>query len=533
MKYIFVTGGVLSGLGKGVTSASIGLLLKRCGLNVTAVKIDPYLNCDAGTMNPYQHGEVFVLDDGSEVDMDLGNYERFLDRTLGSAHNITTGTVYRKVIERERRGDYLGATVQIIPHITDQIKADIGAVARQDQADVVVVELGGTVGDIESMPFLEAVRQMRREQGPQHCLCVHTTLVPVLQAVGEPKTKPTQHSVRELRAIGIQPDMIVARSQRPLSKATRNKIALFCDVELDAVVGAPDADTIYNVPLTLEAQGVSALIRNKLHLESAAPQLHSWRTFVKRVLHPKRRVEIALVGKYTELADSYVSYEEALAHAGAALDAKVDIRWVEAEGFAAAQLKGVDGLLVPVGFGVRGSEGKIRAIARARQRMLPYLGICYGFQLAVIEFARNVLGLEGAGSAEFEPQLDHPVIDLLPEQRGVEDRGATMRLGGHTVVVQAGSQAHALYEKTTLRERHRHRFEVNRAYVEQFEAAGLRFSGRSQDERRMEIAELADHPYFVAVQFHPEFLSRPNKPHPLFKGLVQACLDRCAPSSGR
>lgn len=526
MKYIFVTGGVLSGLGKGITSASVGLLLKSCGLNVTAIKIDPYLNCDAGTMNPYQHGEVFVLDDGTEVDMDLGNYERFLGESLSGDHNMTTGKVYRKVIERERRGDYLGATVQIIPHITDQIKNDIQVVAKSTAADVLLVELGGTVGDIESMPFLEAVRQMRRELGANNCLFIHTTLVPVIQAVGEAKTKPTQHSVKELRAIGIQPDLIVARSEKALAPETQRKIGLFCDVDLQAVIGAPDASTIYQVPLMLESQGITQLIAQRLQLPKTKPKLGDWKLFVERVLHPKHRVDIALVGKYTDLADSYVSYEEALTHAGATLDAGVHIRWVDADVFDKATLDGVDGILVPVGFGPRGSEGKIKAISYAREQRVPYLGICYGFQMAVIEFARNVLGLEGANSAEFEENAPHPVIDLLPEQRKVKDLGATMRLGAHPVLLQEGSKAYQLYGKTVIHERHRHRFEVNPDYVGRFESAGLIFSGRSEDGRRMEIAEYRDHPYFIATQFHPEFLSRPRCPRPLFVGLVQACLAR-------
>ncbi|HEY5596936.1 MAG TPA: CTP synthase (glutamine hydrolyzing) [Candidatus Bipolaricaulota bacterium] len=524
MKFIFVTGGVLSGLGKGIASASIALLLKSCGLRVTSIKIDPYLNCDAGTMSPYQHGEVFVLDDGSEVDMDLGNYERFLGASLSGAHNLTTGTIYRKVIERERRGDYLGATVQIIPHITDQIKADIKAVAQANAADVVVVELGGTVGDIESMPFLEAVRQMRRELGASNCLFVHATLVPVVSVVGEPKTKPTQHSVKELRAIGIQPDLIVARSQQTLSEETRRKISLFCDVDLGAVLSAPDARTIYEVPLILESQGVTDWIAQRLQLGALSPQLQGWRSFVQQVLEPSDHLEIAIVGKYTSLADSYVSYEEALSHAGAALGAGVSIRWVEAETFEEQAINGVDGVIVPVGFGPRGSEGKIQAIRCAREKKVPYLGICYGFQLAVIEFARHVLGLKGANSTEFEPNPAHPVIDLLPEQRDVKQLGGSMRLGSHPVAVASGTRAHQLYQQAVIHERHRHRFEVNPDYVERLESAGLHFTGRSQDGRRMEIAEYGDHPFFMAAQFHPEFLSRPNQPRPLFTGLIGACL---------
>jgi len=524
MKFIFVTGGVMSGLGKGITSASIGLLLKSCGLRVTAIKIDPYLNCDAGTMSPYQHGEVFVLDDGTEVDMDLGNYERFLGESMSQANNITTGKVYKKVIERERRGDYLGETVQIIPHVTDLIKADIHKVAQDNNADVVVIELGGTVGDIESMPFLEAVRQMRRELR-QDSLVVHTTLVPVLKAVGEAKTKPTQHSVKELRAIGIQPDLIVARSEQPLSENTQRKIGLFCDVAPEAVIGAPDANSIYEVPLILEKQGLTQLLSQELNLGEQTPQLAEWNLFVERVTQPKHQVEIALVGKYTDLSDSYVSYEEALTHAGAALDAGVKIRWIESDLIQPESLTGVDGIIVPVGFGSRGSDGKIEAIQYARENKIPYLGICYGFQMAVIEFAKNVLKLEGATSSEFDENAEHQVISLLPEQKELEDLGGTMRLGLHPILIQDNSLANKLYCNPSIDERHRHRFEVNLDYVDQFEAAGLKFSGRSEDGRRMEIAEYADHPYFIAAQYHPEFLSRPNQPRPLFLGLIHACIN--------
>ncbi len=530
MKFIFVTGGVMSGLGKGITSASIGLLLKSCGLRVTSIKIDPYLNCDAGTMSPYQHGEVFVLDDGTEVDMDLGNYERFLGESMSQANNITTGKVYKKVIEQERRGDYLGETVQIIPHVTDQIKADIHKVAQDTHADVVVIELGGTVGDIESMPFLEAVRQLRRELR-KDSLVVHTTLVPVLKAVGEAKTKPTQHSVKELRAIGIQPDIIVARSEHPLSGDTCRKIGLFCDVAPEAVIGAPDARSIYEVPLILEQQGLTQLLSEQLQLGQQMPQLSEWNLFVERVTQPTHQVEIALVGKYTDLSDSYVSYEEALTHAGAALDAGVKIRWIESDLIQPDSLSGVDGIIVPVGFGSRGSDGKIEAICYARENNIPYLGICYGFQMAVIEFARNVLKLKNATSSEFDDQAEHQVVSLLPEQKEMEDLGGTMRLGLHSIVIRENSLANKLYCNPSIDERHRHRFEVNLDYVDQFESAGLIFSGRSEDGRRMEIAEYADHPYFIAAQFHPEFLSRPNQPRPLFLGLIHACLNEQSKSS--
>ena len=527
-KYLFVTGGVLSGLGKGITTASIGLLLKARGLRVTAIKIDPYLNCDAGTMNPYQHGEVFVLDDGGEVDMDLGSYERFLDVNLTSDHNITTGKVYKAVIEKERRGEYLGQTVQIIPHITDEIKASIERVAERTEADVVIVELGGTVGDIESMPFLEATRQMHQERGHENVLFVHTTLVPVLGAVGEQKTKPTQHSVKELRALGIQPDVIIGRSSEPLKEEIKRKISLFCDVPTEAVISNPDVELIYQVPLVLEEQGLTDYLLQRLGLTTSDRDLTEWKEFLENALHPERTVEIALVGKYTDLKDSYVSYVEALTHAAARYRTKVRIRWIEASRYRDELMEGVDGLIVPVGFGHRGAEGKIEAIRYARTRKLPFLGICYGFQMAVVEFARHVLGWEDANSAEFDARTEHPVIDLMPEQKGVKELGATMRLGAYPVAIAPGTLAHRLYGKTQISERHRHRYEVNPQYIAELEKAGLVFSGRSPDGRRMEIAELPpeEHPFFLASQFHPEFKSRPTQPRPLFLGLIEACLAR-------
>lgn len=524
-KYIFVTGGVLSGLGKGITASSIGLLLKSRGLTVTAIKIDPYLNCDAGTMNPYQHGEVFVLDDGTEVDMDLGSYERFLNIDLTKDHNITTGKIYRSVIEKERRGDYLGATVQIIPHVTDEIKASIKRVAERTKADVVIVEVGGTVGDIESMPFLEALRQMHQELGDDHCLFVHTTLVPIVSVVGEQKTKPTQHSVKELRAIGIQPDVIIGRSTAALTEGIRKKIALFCDVPFEAVISAPDVRSIYQVPLLFEEQKLTKLMLERLKLSARARDLSEWQRFVDAVLHPQEQLRIALVGKYTMLRDSYVSYVEALTHAGAALSAGIEIVWIEAEEFSESQIESVDGVIVPVGFGHRGAEGKIKAIRYTRTHNVPFLGICYGFQLAVIEFARSVLGLEGANSTEFGA-TEHPVIDLMPEQKPLTEKGATMRLGTQPILIERGTLAHKLYGATEISERHRHRYEVNTHYIRDLEAAGLKFSGKSPDGRRMEILELLGHPYFIASQFHPEFKSRPTHPRPLFLGLVQACLAR-------
>ncbi len=524
IKYLFVSGGVLSGLGKGITSASIGLLLKSRGVKVTALKIDPYLNCDAGTMNPYQHGEVFVLADGGEVDMDLGSYERFLDVELTSEHNITTGKAYRRVIEKERQGLYLGQTVQIIPHVTHEIKAMIKRVGEASGAEVVIVEMGGTVGDIESMPFLEAARQMRQELGTANCVFVHTTLVPVVEAVGEQKTKPTQHSVRELRAIGIQPDFIIGRSHTPLKEAIKRKIALFCDVPFDAVISAPDAEVIYQVPLLFEQQGLTDSLFRRLQLQPTQDDLAEWKAYLESALHPQKKVRVAIVGKYTELSDSYISYAEALAHAGAALQVEPEIRWIEGDDFKEEDLSGVQGLIVPVGFGHRGAEGMIGAIHHARTHRLPFLGICYGFQLAVIEFCRHELGLEEATSAEFNKSTSTPVIALMPEQEGLKELGATMRLGAQPVLITRGTLAHRLYGETEIQERHRHRYEVNPEYIKRIEAAGLHFYGKSPDGRRMEIAELADHPFFIASQFHPEFMSRPTKPRPLFLGFLRACL---------
>jgi len=527
LKYVFVTGGVLSGLGKGITTSSIGLLLKSRGIKVTVIKIDPYLNCDAGTMNPYQHGEVFVLDDGSELDLDFGNYERFLDINLTGDHNITTGKVYLKVIERERQGDYLGQTVQIIPHVTDEIKRSITTVAERSGAEVTIVELGGTVGDIESMPFLEAVRQLLLERGREDCAVVHTTLIPILGPVGEQKTKPTQHSVRELRAIGIQPDIIVGRSEEPLKEHIKEKIALFCNVPKRAVISAPTARLAYQVPLFFAEQGLAELLLERLSLEPRGEDLTAWRAFLDHALHPQREVTVALVGKYTELTDSYLSYTEALIHAGAELRTAVNIKWIEAEDFSPDLLEDVAGVIVPGGFGERGAKGKLQAIRFARERRLPFLGICFGFQLAVVEFARNVLGYKRANSTEVDPQANPAVIDLLPEQRTVQEKGGTMRLGASPVLITPGSLAHKLYGQEEVSERHRHRYEVNPEFVQELEAGGLRFSGRSPDGR-MEIGELAvaDHPFFIASQFHPEFKSRPTRPHPLFLGFLKACLAR-------
>ncbi len=532
MRFVVVTGGVLSGLGKGITTSSIGMLLQSRGFQVTAIKIDPYLNCDAGTMNPYQHGEVFVLDDGSEVDLDLGNYERFLDRNLTTDHNITTGKVYRNVIEKERGGDYLGQTVQIIPHITDEIKREILLVAEQDEPDVTLIELGGTVGDIESMPFLEAVRQLARDVGRENLLFVHTTLVPVLGVVGEQKTKPTQHSVKELRAVGIHPDIVICRAEDYLDPSIKEKIALFCDVREDAVISAPDAKSIYRVPIILEEQGLTDIILKRLGWEGKGEDLTEWRDYLHRLENPETDVTIAIVGKYTHLMDSYISHAEAFNHAAADARARVSIRWVESldmeKSGSTEMLEGCDGILVPGGFGHRGTEGKVLAIQFARENEVPFLGTCLGFQLATVEFARNAAAFEGANSAEFDPKTPHPVVDLLPEQIGVDQMGATMRLGAHKILLKEGTLAHKLYGAREVRERHRHRYEIGPDYVDKLESAGLVYSGRSLDGRRMEVLELPDHPFFIASQFHPEFKSRPLRAGILHRGLVQAAAERAS-----
>ncbi|HKZ98268.1 MAG TPA: CTP synthase (glutamine hydrolyzing) [Thermoplasmata archaeon] len=529
MKYVVVTGGVLSGLGKGISTSSIGVLLKSKGLRVCAVKIDPYLNVDAGTMNPYQHGEVFVLDDGSEVDLDLGNYERFLDVNLTGDHNITTGKVYRAVIEKERRGDYLGKTVQIIPHVTDEIKALLRAVGEKEGADVVLVEVGGTVGDIEGMPFLEAVRQLGQEEGHENVLFVHTTLVPVMGAVGEQKTKPTQQSVRELRAAGIQPSAIIARGERSLEPDIKKKIAFFTDVPVEGVVSAPDAATIYDVPLLFDGQGLTEYVMGRLNLSKKAEDMEEWKEFLENLKNPEMEVTIALVGKYTHLKDSYISHIEAFHHAAAHARVRVHLKWIESidiEKRGTNEFEGVDGILVPGGFGDRGIEGKIAATRFAAEHDIPFQGVCLGFQLATVGFARAALRLDGANSSEFDPKTPHAVVDLLPEQRSVKGMGATMRLGAHEIFLDPASATAKLYGSTTIHERHRHRYEINPAYIEKLEAAGLRFVGRSDDARRMEVLELKGHPYFIASQFHPELRSRPLRPSPIHLGLVKAAASR-------
>ncbi|MBI4270033.1 MAG: CTP synthase [Candidatus Rokubacteria bacterium] len=526
-KFIFVTGGVVSSLGKGLAAASIGSLLEARGFRVTLQKMDPYINVDAGTMSPYQHGEVFVTDDGGETDLDLGHYERFTSRRVTRDHNVTTGKVYFSVIQKERRGDYLGRTVQVIPHITDEIKACIRKVAHD--TDVVIVEVGGTVGDIEGLPFLEAIRQFKKDVGRENVIYVHLTLVPFMQAASELKTKATQHSVKELRAIGIQPDILLCRTDRFLPPGIKSKIALFCDVEEEAVITAKDVETIYEVPLVFHRQGLDAIVSKLLGLESRPTELSRWEDVVRRVKSPSAAVRIAVVGKYLDLKDSYKSLAEALTHGGIANDARVDVRWVDAEtierGGADAQFGDVHGVLVPGGFGDRGIEGKIEAVRYARERRVPYFGICLGMQCAVIEYARHVCALTGANSAEFDPAAPHAVIDLLPEQRAVADKGGTMRLGLYPVVLAEGSLASRLYGEGIVQERHRHRYEVNNDYLPRLEKNGLRISGVWAEKQLVEIVEIPEHPYFVASQFHPEFRSRPWDPHPLFSGFIGAALE--------
>jgi CTP synthase len=525
-KFIFVTGGVSSSLGKGITSASLGRLLKSRGLRVTMQKLDPYINVDPGTMNPFEHGEVFVLDDGSETDLDLGHYERFTDESLGRGSNVTAGGVYQSVIGKERRGEFLGKTVQVIPHITNEIKDRIRDLAASTEAEVIVVEVGGTVGDIESLPFLEAIRQLRNEVGRENCAFVHVSLLPHIAPTGEIKTKPTQHSVKELRSIGIQPDVIVCRSDRPISRDLKEKISLLCDVEISAVVSAVDAHSIYEVPLVLHAEGLDGYLARHLHLPEVQPDLSEWQSLVSRIETATDPVSIAVVGKYVNLPDAYLSVIEALKHGGYHHGASVRIRWVASDEIAGGDVDEVlgsdDGILVPGGFGVRGVEGKIEAIRFARERRVPFLGICLGMQCAVIEFARHASGLPNANSSEFDPATPDPVIDLLPEQREIVDMGATMRLGAQPCHLVPGTRAAMAYGEPVVYERHRHRYEVNPEYLKNLEEHGLVISGVSPDGRLVEIIELPDHPFFVAGQFHPELKSRPTRPHPLYRDFVGA-----------
>ena len=531
-KFIFITGGVTSSVGKGITVASLGRLLKNRGISVSLMKLDPYINVDPGTMSPYQHGEVFVTDDGAETDLDLGHYERFTDEAAAQANNLTAGQVYHAVIGKERRGEYLGGTIQVIPHITNEIKERIVRVARQSDADVVIVEVGGTVGDIEGEPFLEAIRQMRKEVGRSDVLYLHVTLLPYLQATKELKTKPTQHSVKELLRAGIQPDVILCRSDYALTDDLREKIALFCNIEPRAVVPLPTSETIYEVPLILEEAGLGEYLVEELGLPRREPGMEEWRELVARIKLPRPKLVIGLVGKYVDLPDAYLSVAEALRHAGWYHDIDVRIEWINSEALEkrdegyAELLEGMAGIVVPGGFGQRGIEGKVKAAGYARRTGLPYLGLCLGMQAAVIEFARNVLGMGGANSTEFDAQTPYPVIDLMVTQRQIADKGGTMRLGNWVCCLTPGTKAYAAYGGDIVFERHRHRYEFNNDYRKRLEAHGMMLSGRSADNSLVEIMELADHPWFVGSQFHPEFKSRPTRPHPLFRAFLGACIER-------
>jgi CTP synthase len=525
-KFVFVTGGVVSSIGKGIVAASLGRLMKSRDYSVSILKLDPYINVDPGTMSPFQHGEVFVTDDGAETDLDLGHYERFTDTAMSRLNSVTTGSIYQAVLNKERRGDYMGGTVQVIPHITNEIKERILRVAKDTNPDVVIVEIGGTVGDIESLPFLEAIRQFRKEIGRQNILYMHVTLVPWIPSAGEMKTKPTQHSVKELRSIGIQPDILICRSDRPLGPGIKDKMSEFCDVPVESVITAQDARSIYEVPLILEKEGLAQQVLTLLNLEQRPPNLQQWQDLVDRMYRPNPPVEVAIVGKYVRLSDAYLSVVEALRHAAIAAGSELNLRWVNSEDIeihgAAKYLEGVAGVLVPGGFGIRGVDGKIAAIAYAREQNVPFLGLCLGMQCSVIEWAKHVAGLGDASSSEFVPDSANPVINLLPEQQDVVDLGGTMRLGLYPCRIQSGTLADQLYGETVIYERHRHRYEFNNAYRSLFLETGFVISGTSPDGRLVEIVELPHHPFFVATQFHPEFRSRPNVPHPLFRGFMQA-----------
>ncbi len=528
-KYIFITGGVVSSVGKGITAASIGTLLKSRQLAVSSQKLDPYLNVDPGTMSPYQHGEVFVTQDGAETDLDLGNYERFIDINLTAESNVTSGQIYNTVTARERRGDFLGGTIQVVPHVTNEIKARFKQLAEKSQADVVICEIGGTVGDIEGQPFLEAIRQMRNDVGRENVLYIHVTLLPYLNSTQELKTKPTQHSVNELRRIGIQPDVIICRSDYPIAEEVRDKISLFCDVGRQAVIPLPTVSSIYEVPLVLEDEGLGQIVVDELGLKAQPPDLSQWREMVSRLTTPREPVNIALVGKYVELKDAYFSVREALHHAALYHERDLNLIWVHSEDLekdgGEALLRSAQGIIVPGGFGIRGIEGMINAASYARQNEIPYFGLCLGMQVMVIEFARNVLGLAGANSTEFDADTAYPVIDLLPEQKGVESKGGTMRLGDYTCCLVPGSHAAEAFGQSPVYERHRHRYEFNDTFRARFQEAGMVCSGLSPDGKLVEICELANHPWMVSCQFHPEFGSRPNRPHPLFRDFIGVARD--------
>ena len=530
-KYIFVTGGVVSSLGKGITAASLGRLLKNRGFNVTIQKFDPYINIDPGTMSPYQHGEVFVTDDGAETDLDLGHYERFIDINLSKRSNITAGKVYWSVINKERKGDYLGSTVQVIPHITNEIKQNVYRVGKEDNADVVITEIGGTVGDIESLPFMEAIRQVKKEVGRNDVLYIHVTLVPYISAAGELKTKPTQHSVKELRSIGIQPDILVCRSEKHISDEMKEKLALFCDVEPEAVIENQTCSSIYEVPLMMQDQGLDDIVIKKLGLEERPCDMTAWKEMVHKILNPSKDITVAIVGKYVALHDAYLSVAEALSHAGIETDTKVHIRWIDSEELDDLSVdpkeiyEGIDGIVVPGGFGSRGVEGKIRTIQYARENNIPFLGLCLGMQSAVMEFARNVCGMEGATSSEFDESAKYKVIDLMSDQIDVDKKGGTMRLGIYPCKVEAGTKTREVYGEDLIYERHRHRYEFNNEYRQQLTDAGLVISGTSPDGRLVESVEVKNHPFFIGTQAHPELKSRPNNAHPLFRGLVDTILE--------
>jgi len=529
-KYIFVTGGVVSSLGKGITAASLGRLLKSRGIKVTIQKFDPYINIDPGTMSPYQHGEVFVTDDGAETDLDLGHYERFIDINLTKGSNITAGKVYWSVLNKERKGDYLGSTVQVIPHITNEIKQRVYDVAAANNADVVITEIGGTVGDIESLPFMEAIRQVKKEVGKNDVLYIHVTLVPYILAAGELKTKPTQHSVKELRGIGIQPDILVCRAEKPLSKEMKEKLALFCDVDVNAVIENRTASTIYEVPLMMQKEGLDRIVLDKLKMDYSPANMADWEKMVYKIQHPSQKVKVAVVGKYVELPDAYMSVTEALHHAGIVNDTEVKIHWVNSENIEDPSIDlseifvGCKGILVPGGFGDRGVEGKIKAIQYARENNIPFLGLCLGMQCAVIEFARHVCGMADANSTEFNMETPHPVIALMDSQVNIEKKGGTMRLGSYPCKVLPDTHTMEAYGQELIHERHRHRFEFNNEYREKFQQAGMVIAGTLPDDSLVEIIEVKDHPWFVGSQFHPELKSRPNNPHPLFRGFVKAAL---------
>ena len=529
VKYIFVTGGVVSGLGKGITAASLGRLLKARGLHVTIQKFDPYINIDPGTMSPYQHGEVFVTDDGAETDLDLGHYERFIDENLNKNSNVTAGKIYWSILSKERRGDFLGGTVQVIPHVTNEIKERIYRVGKSNSTDVVITEIGGTVGDIEGLPFLEAIRQVATDVGRENVMYIHVTLVPYLGKSGELKTKPTQHSAKELRSIGIQPDVIVCRTEKILSKELKDKIGLFCNIPSESVIQNLDAQALYEVPLMLEEEGLAAIVCKRLNLQCEEPDMSEWCQIVNKQKNLSKTVTIALVGKYVELHDEYLSVVEALNHGGIATDTEVKINWINSENLNEENAKdtfsGVSGILVPGGFGDRGIEGKILAAKFARENKIPYFGICLGMQMAVVEFARNVVEMDGANSSEFDAQTQYPVIDIMPDQKELDDKGGTMRLGLYPCKVMEGSKIFEIYQDKLIYERHRHRYEFNNEYRDILASKGLAISGMSPSEKLVEIVELKNHPWFIGVQFHPEFKSRPNRPHPLFRDFIRAAVE--------